>query len=193
MTALPEVSGGEDGRGSGGEPGDGACVVTEPATDVDDPGNGSSLRVELVPADDRVAGRLVRAQMRELMETWQHCVVVEDEVDAELGPRPTDGLELLALAWRAGEPVGCAGLRLAGDVGELTKVYVVLAARGHGVGEAVVGAIEDAARVRGLRLLRMDTRADLPAPALLYRRLGYRETEAWHDGPYADHFFTKAL
>jgi ribosomal protein S18 acetylase RimI-like enzyme len=61
------------------------------------------------------------------------------------------------------------------------------------VGEALVGAVEDAARHRGLRLVRMDTRADLPAPARLYRRLGYRETEAWHDGPYADHFFTKDL
>jgi GNAT superfamily N-acetyltransferase len=151
------------------------------------------LQVELVPPDDAVARLLVRAQMRELMETWQHCVVPEDEVDAELGPTPTAGLELLALARREGEPVGCAALKLAGDVGELTKVYVVPAARGLGVGEAVVRAIEDAARGRGLGVLRMDTRADLPAPALLYRRMGYREVEPWHDGPYADHFFTKDL
>jgi GNAT superfamily N-acetyltransferase len=152
-----------------------------------------TLQVELVESDDAVAGRLVRAQMRELMETWQHREVSEDEVDAELGPQPTAGLALLALARRNGEPVGCAGLRVVGDVGELTKVYVVRALRGTGVGEAVVGAVEQAARDRSLRLLRLDTRADLPAPARLYRRLGYREVAPWHDRPFADHFFTKDL
>ncbi len=151
------------------------------------------VQVDLVQPGDAVAGRLVRAQMRELMETWQHRVVSEDEVDAELGPQPTAGLTLLALARRGREAVGCGGLRAVGLIGELTKVYVVPAARGSGVGEAVVGAVEQAARDRGLRLMRLDTRADLPAPARLYRRLGYREVSRWHDGRYADHFFTKDL
>lgn len=151
------------------------------------------LQVAFVPLHDPAAGRLVRAQMRELMETWQHRVVSEDEVTAELGPHPTAGLTLLALARRGAEAVGCGGLRTVGDVGELTKVYVVPRARGTGVGDAVVGAIEGAARDRGLRQVRLDTRADLPAPARLYRRLGYREVSPWHDGPYADHFFSKDL
>ncbi len=127
------------------------------------------------------------------METWQHRVVSEREVDAELGPQPMAGVALVAVARRGGEAVGCGGLRVVDAIGELTKVYVVPAARGTGVGEAVVGAVEQAARDRGLRLIRLDTRADLPAPARLYRRLGYREVEPWHDGPYADHFFTKEL
>jgi GNAT superfamily N-acetyltransferase len=151
------------------------------------------LHVDLVQPGDVAAGQLVRAQMRELMETWQHRVVSEDEVDDELGPRPTAGVALLALARRSGEAVGCGGLRVVDDVGELTKVYVVPVARGTGVGEAVVGALEQAAHDRGLRQVRLDTRADLPAPARLYRRLGYREVGPWHDGPYADHFFTKDL
>jgi len=120
-------------------------------------------------------------------------VVSEEEVDAELGPQPTAGLTLLGLAWRDGEAVGCGGLRVINDIGELTKVYVVPAARGTGVGEAVVGVVEQAARDRDLRLMRLDTRADLPAPRRLYRRLGYREVTPWHDGPYADHFFVKDL
>ena len=140
-----------------------------------------------------MAGRLIRAQMRELMETWQHCVVSEHEVDAELGPQPMAGVALVALARRGEEAVGCGGLRVTDAIGELTKVYVVPAARGTGVGKAVVGALEQAARDRGLGLMRLDTRADLPAPARLYRRLGYREVEPWHDGPYADHFFIKDL
>jgi GNAT superfamily N-acetyltransferase len=151
------------------------------------------LQVDLVQPEDAAAGRLVRAQIRELMETWQHRVVSEDEVDAELGPQPMAGVALVALARRGGEAVGCGGLRVVDAIGELTKVYVVPAARGTGVGEAVVGAVEEAARDRGLRLMRLDTRADLPAPARLYRRLGYREVTPWHDGPYADHFFTKDL
>lgn len=151
------------------------------------------LHLDLVQPDDAAAERLVRAQMRELMETWHRRVVSEDEVDAELGPRPTATLALLALARRGGEAVGCGGLRVVDAIGELTKVYVIPAARGTGVGEAVVGAVEKAARERGLGLMRLDTRADLPAPTRLYRRLGYREVMPWHDGPYADHFFTKDL
>ncbi len=151
------------------------------------------VQVDLVQPDDAAAGGLVRAQMRELMETWHHRVVSEDEVDAELGPQPTAGVALLALARRDGEAVGCGGLRVLDTIGELTRVYVVPTARGTGVGEAVVSVVEQAARDRGLRLMRLDTRADLPAPTQLYRRLGYREVTPWHDGPYADHFFIKDL
>lgn len=151
------------------------------------------VQVDLVPPDDANTAELVRAQMRELMETWQHRAVSEDEVDAELGPEPIAGLVLFALARRDGVALGCVGLRVVDTFGELTKVYVVPAARGTGVGDAVVSALEQAARDRGLRLMRLDTRADLPAPAQLYRRLGYREVPPWHDGPYADHFFIKDL
>jgi GNAT superfamily N-acetyltransferase len=151
------------------------------------------LQVDFVPPDDAAAGRLVRAQMRELMETWHHRVVSEEAVDAELGPQPTAGVALLALARRGGQAVGCGGLRVLDDIGELTKIYVVPAARGTGVADAVVGLVEQAARDQGLRQIRLDTRADLPAPRQLYRRLGYREVTPWHDGPYADHFFTKDL
>lgn len=87
------------------------------------------------------------------METWLHRVVSENEVDAELGPQPTAGIALLALARLGGEPVGCGGLRVLAAIGELTKVYVVPAARGTGVGEAIVGVLEQAARDRSLRLI----------------------------------------
>ncbi len=156
-------------------------------------GQNRSVRVGLVPLDDESALLLVRAQMRELMETWQHREVSDDDVTAELGTRPMAGLALMALARSEEAPVGCGALRVVGTIGELTKVYVVPTARGTGVGEAVVGALEQAARARGLVLIRLDTRADLPAPAALYRRLGYQEVPPWHDRPYADHFFTKDL
>ena len=107
------------------------------------------LQVDIVQPDDAAAGRLIRAQIRELMETWQHRVVSEDEVDAELGPQPMAGVALVALARRGGAAVGCGGLRVVDAIGELTKVYVVPAARGTGVGEAVVGAVEEAARGPG--------------------------------------------
>ena len=47
------------------------------------------VQVDFVPPDDANTAQLVRAQMRELRETWHHRVVSEDEVDAELGPQPT--------------------------------------------------------------------------------------------------------
>lgn len=151
------------------------------------------LQVDLVQPDDPDAGRLVRAQMLELMQTWHYRAVSEDEVDTELGPHAAPGVVVLALARREGQAVGCAGLRVVGTTGELTKVFVVPVARGTGVGEAVITAVEEAARARRLRVMRLDIRADLPAPARLYRRLGYREVAPWHDGPCADHFFTTDL
>lgn len=118
---------------------------------------------------------------------------VRTKLIENFGPTPTAGVALLALARRGGAAVGCGGLRVADDIGELTKVYVVPSARGTGVADAVVTALEQAARGRGLRVMRLDTRGDLPAPARLYTRLGYREVEPWHDGPFADHFFVKDL
>ncbi|MFE6776370.1 GNAT family N-acetyltransferase [Streptomyces sp. NPDC057702] len=73
-----------------------------------------------------------------------------------------------------GEPVGCGGLRdLGGGVGELKRMYVEPGWRGTGVAEAVLVALEEWARRRGWRGLRLETGDRQPAAVRFYARCGY--------------------
>lgn len=120
------------------------------------------------------------------------------EVDAALFDEPSADLVpptgLLLLARRAEAVLGCAGVRWVDDgFGELTRVHVSPAARGEGIGSALVLAIEASARDRGVHRLRLDTRSDLVEARRLYDRLGYEPVEPFNDGPYADHWLAKTL
>jgi len=93
-----------------------------------------------------------------------------------------------------GRPSGCVGLRFLPDhVGEITRLFVVTAARRAGLGLRLMQALEAAARDRGLDMLRLDTRADLVEARRLYARLGYREVAPFNEGQYAEHWFEKML
>ncbi|MEH0973839.1 hypothetical protein V6U77_22190 [Micromonospora sp. CPCC 205546] len=50
-----------------------------------------------------------------------------------------------------------------------------------------------AGRAAGVDRIRLDTRGDLVEARALYARHGYREIPAYHDGPYAEHWFEKVL
>jgi ribosomal protein S18 acetylase RimI-like enzyme len=56
-------------------------------------------------------------------------------------------------------------------------------ARGKGVGSALIEAVENAARQRRCRALRLEVRSDNAAAIRLYERLGYRRT-----GRYARYY-----
>jgi GNAT superfamily N-acetyltransferase len=55
---------------------------------------------------------------------------------------------------------------------EIQKLFVDLEARGQRIGELLMAALHDAARVRGRSLLVLNTRRGAP-PERFYRRLGY--------------------
>lgn len=77
----------------------------------------------------------------------------------------------LALDGDGGEPVGAARLRDAGGgVAKAERVAVLREHRGRGVGEALMRALEQAARERGFRQVRLG--AQLTALGF-YERLGY--------------------
>jgi ribosomal protein S18 acetylase RimI-like enzyme len=82
------------------------------------------------------------------------------------------------VAVRDGEPVGMASGLPAGPAGvvELFSMWVRPAARGRGVGDALVRAVEQWARQVPARVLRLAvTEGNHPAVAL-YRRHGFRRT-----------------
>lgn len=122
-------------------------------------------------------------------------------VDAELGSLPgpyaaPDGVILLARD--GGTAVGAVALKPLSTLGpstcEMKRLWVAPQARGTGLAARLVAAVEDAARARGYRLLKLDTLARLVAANKLYARLGYCPCAAYNENPYPDiRYFEKAL
>jgi GNAT superfamily N-acetyltransferase len=105
---------------------------------------------------------------------------------------PPDGRWLVA--YRAGEPVGCAGLkRLDNHSAEIKRVYVTPEARGTGVARKLLTRLEDIARAVGYQTLRMDTGARQPASVALFRSAGYEPIADYNANPVAAHWFEKRL
>ena len=63
--------------------------------------------------------------------------------------------------------------RRASDLARLYSIAVADGARGRGIGEALLTAIERAARRRGARRMRLEVRQDNAAAIRLYERRGY--------------------
>jgi GNAT superfamily N-acetyltransferase len=101
---------------------------------------------------------------------------------------------LLLLARLQAEPVGCAAIKFHGtEPAEVKRMWVAESVRGLGVGRRLLAAIEEHARDRGVRTLRLETNRALVEAIALYRSAGYREVPAFNDEPFADHWFEKDL
>lgn len=87
------------------------------------------------------------------------------------------------VAYDGNKPLACGGLRLlpSGDA-EVKRMYAVPAARGTGAATAVLRGLEDAARARGARTMRLETGDLLFAAQRFYLREGYSPIPAY--GPY---------
>ncbi|HEX6871178.1 MAG TPA: GNAT family N-acetyltransferase [Micromonosporaceae bacterium] len=94
---------------------------------------------------------------------------------------PPEGAFLVA--WQGDEPVACAGWRtlahfsgdgFAEDVAEIKRMYVVPAARGTGAAAAILTAIEDSARARGMRRVVLETGLKQPEAIRFYEKCGYQ-------------------
>ncbi|MFG2758425.1 GNAT family N-acetyltransferase [Streptomyces wuyuanensis] len=95
---------------------------------------------------------------------------------------------------RGGRAAACGGvLLLDAERAELTRVFVRPAFRGTGGGEALLSALEDAARRLGARRMVLNTRLDLVGARALYARQGYREIPAYCEGPYMEIWYGKEL
>ncbi|HTO73886.1 MAG TPA: GNAT family N-acetyltransferase [Gemmatimonadales bacterium] len=95
---------------------------------------------------------------------------------------PPDGTLLLARL--DGAPVGCVGVRPdSPGIAELKRLYLRSAARGSGLGRALVLRAMDWARGAGYRSIRLDTVPGMEVAQQLYRALGFREIEAYRHNP----------
>lgn len=80
-----------------------------------------------------------------------------------------------------GRAVGCGGYQVFGDWAELKRMFVDEAARGLGVGRAILSRIEAEARAEGARAMRLETGVHHHAAHRLYERAGYRNREPFGD------------
>ena len=99
-----------------------------------------------------------------------------------------------------GAAVGCGAAALFDDCAEVKRMYTREAARGQGVGKALLARIEQEARAAGKPVLRLET-GTLQAPAIgLYEQCGFQACGPFgHYAELAPHriaaslFYEKAL
>jgi putative acetyltransferase len=92
------------------------------------------------------------------------------------------GIEFFTAA-ADGEEIGCAGIALYEDFGEVKRMYVRPAWRGRGAAQALMSQLESSARAAGLKLLRLETGINQPAALKFYQREGFAACPAFE--PYA--------
>lgn len=136
---------------------------------------------------DRPAGVAAAAALFREYAQWLQVDLCFQGFAAELATLPgryarPDGR--LLVVWRADEPAACGALRrLDGDTGEMKRLYVRPAYRGHGLGRALATAIIEAARDVGYRRLVLDTLAQMGEARRLYAALGFRPIAPYYDNP----------
>jgi GNAT superfamily N-acetyltransferase len=134
-----------------------------------------TARIERADPACEAARALLQAMSDEMEATY-------DVVGAgsTVPPEVLDEGGAFVLAWSGAEAVGCGAIhRVGADLGEVKRMYVAPAARGRGVGRAILDALEDLAREVGYARLRLETGARQPAAMRMYERAGYRRTECY--------------
>jgi ribosomal protein S18 acetylase RimI-like enzyme len=91
-------------------------------------------------------------------------------------------LDASRIAFRDGEPVGLGNLGLRGEDAWIGGIGVVAAARRSGIGEALMLALHEEARERGVRRVWLEVILENTGAFALYEKLGYRtvrDVEVW--------------
>jgi GNAT superfamily N-acetyltransferase len=89
---------------------------------------------------------------------------------------------------------GCVALRpLAGDVGEVKRLYVRGTHRGGGWGRRLMEAVIAEARAIGYRSLKLDTLPKMEAAQALYQELGFTPCPAYYDNPIPGALYLERL
>jgi len=150
------------------------------------------IEIRVEPPEGEDARRLLQALEGEKIDR-------EDSYDPDRAVRvsseelmPPQGAFLVA--YHQGRAVGCGGVRRLGpDVAELKRLYVDPSARGLGLGELMMDAMEDAARLAGYHTVRLDTDPCLEEAQKLFARRGYRQIPPYNDNPNVSAWWEKDL
>lgn len=113
------------------------------------------------------------------------------ELAAMPGKYAAPGGELLLGRRVDGEALGCVGLRplRSPEVCEIKRLYVAPAARGIGLGRALLDAALRAAERIGYREVWLDTLPGMTEATALYRRAGFQPIAPYYATPIAGTLF----
>lgn len=90
----------------------------------------------------------------------------------------------LLMVYRAGKPMGCAGIRrLEGSICELKRMYVKGALRGQGIGELLLHKSIALANELHYKKIRLDTLGSMKAAIRLYTKAGFKEIAPYRFNP----------
>lgn len=149
--------------------------------------------IEVVQAESEAEIEEAKAIFREY-EQWLGLSLCFQSFEEELASlpgfyAPPDGR--LYLARIDGETVGCMGLRkLSGGICEMKRLYLREAARGKGVGQALIEKVIADAREIGYAKMRLDTFPPKMGKAVsLYESHGFYEIEPYYENPHGDTLF----
>jgi GNAT superfamily N-acetyltransferase len=138
----------------------------------------------------RAESALEWAQARQLIEEYAAGLGVDlcfqnfDEEIEHLAVHYGPPRGALLLAMHGDDAIGCVGLREYDDTtGEVKRLYLSPAARGHGLGRTLAVAIIDVARELGYRRLVLDTLPSMGTAQALYSSLGFRAIGAYRFNP----------
>lgn len=149
-----------------------------------------TLAPALSPADLAAIRHLFRAYAASLPVDLGYQGF-EEELDGLPGAYapPHGGLFLAKAA--DGTPLGSGAFRAmkAGEGCEMKRVYVAPAARGLGLGIAMVEALFEAARQAGHRRMVLDTLPSMVEAHQLYAKLGFEPIAPYYDTPVAGTVF----
>jgi GNAT superfamily N-acetyltransferase len=143
------------------------------------------------------ARSILRDYLADVIGRYHGRALTVAELDAAVRGYPAEDLAapggVFWIARHGDRPVGCVGLILEDQCGVVTRLFVRPDCRRLGIARRLMGELEDHGRASGLKLLRLDTRSDLIEARTLYVQLGFTETDAFNDGPYAEHWFERPL
>jgi GNAT superfamily N-acetyltransferase len=94
-----------------------------------------------------------------------------------------------------GKVIGCIALRplAVPSSGEVKRLYVQPAWRGHGIAGLLLDALHDYAAAFGYQWLYLDSKDDLQAAIRFYERRGYHSCERYNDNSQATVFMRKHI
>lgn len=155
--------------------------------------NASAVAIEIADPFSEEAQTCISAYFTELQARFK------EGFDPAL-TTSADPQELVApagwflLARLDGVAVGCSGLKMNGPAcAEVKRMWVAPQARGLGIAQRLLNAIEDLAHGAGIEVLQLDTNRSLLEARALYLRNGYAEIPPYNSNPYAHHWFEKRL